>query len=110
MTDFTPSRSLPISGARSTYLQRRRWRGLNALLSGAVGTLVVTTAIYLGATGPATSPVSPVVAAVTTNGAPAAGAGNQNVSVADGGQQGGRGGFGQHDQAGGLDGRGGPGR
>ena len=110
MTDFTTSRSLPISGARSTYLQRRRWRGLNALLSGAVGALVVTTAIYLGVTGPATSPVTPAAAAVTTDGAPAGAVADQNAAATDGVQRGGRDGFGRPDQPDRRDGRGGQGR
>lgn len=110
MTDFTTSPSLPISGGRSTYLQRRRWRALHALLSGTLGALVVTTAIYLGVTGPATSPVSPAAAAVTSNGAPAGGAGDRSAAAADGGQQGGHGGPGQHDRTDLRGGHGGQGR
>jgi hypothetical protein len=110
MTDFTTSRSLPISSGRSTYLQRRRWRGLNALLSGSVGALVVTTAIYLGVTGPATSPVSPAAAAGTSGGAVAGGGATPDVATGDDGQQGGRGGLGQRGPAGRRDGRAGQGR
>src|ERR1700712_2386371 len=98
MTDFTTSRSLPISGVRSTYLQRRRWRGLNALLSGAVGALVVATAISLGVTGPAMSPVSPPVAPAANSGVAAGGGATPDAPTTDDGQRGGRDG-GQRDRA-----------
>jgi hypothetical protein len=55
--------------------RRNRWRRLNRTLSAGVGALAVGTGIYLGVTGPSSSPVLPgaAPAATAAPSAPAAG-------------------------------------
>lgn len=68
-----------------TDRRRRRWRRLHGLVSGSVGALALGTAVYLGVTAPATSPVQAAAPAQAAQAAPAApAAGGTQAQTANG--------------------------
>lgn len=74
MSDVTTAHPVGVGGTRSTHAQRRYWRGLNTMISGVIGAVVVVSAVVLGVTAPLVSPVTPPAPAAvgTAGGAPAA--------------------------------------
>lgn len=74
MTDLTAHRPVAGSDARSTSLQRRRWRLANTALTATFGAAVLGISVYLGVTGPTTSPVSPPAASAVSGPADGTGA------------------------------------